>query len=161
MALPETLSQLKPHSYGTAVCTQPIEFEHAAFAFGLEELSHIKIVGPDSLFDLVSQIKEGAVLTPRVRGDGDPAEAKPPNGTGAHTLLPVSNGCSNGADAQRPSGCAELEQAAPSTEHAYLNSSMSPLAAVSLSSADRHLVGIPVTAEYFAYVYPVAELVNT
>ena len=40
----------------------------------------------------------------------------------------------------------------------YLMSSMSPLSAVILASADRHVAGIPVEAEYFAYLYPVAEL---
>jgi hypothetical protein len=57
--VPTTLSELKPHSYGTAVCTAPVEFEHGKFAFGQEEVMPIKIVGPESLFELVVQMLVG------------------------------------------------------------------------------------------------------
>lgn len=40
----------------------------------------------------------------------------------------------------------------------YLMTSMSPLASITLSSADRHIAGIPVQTEYYAYLYPVSEL---
>ena len=40
----------------------------------------------------------------------------------------------------------------------FLLTSMSPLSALALSSTDRHVQGVPPHAEYFAYVYPVAEL---
>jgi hypothetical protein len=59
MELPETLQELKPHSYGTIVCVQPVEFEHGELAFGHEELMPIKIVGPEAVFQLVVELFVG------------------------------------------------------------------------------------------------------
>ena len=48
--------------------------------------------------------------------------------------------------------------AAEALKFDYLMSSLSPLSALVLSSADRHVAGISPHAEYFAYLYPVSEL---